>query len=228
MAPGARRKMLLLSPEPRSSTSCCMCCHVRTGTIILGVWHMLFNLVVLTILFPALWDPHMYHLISTEMSSGLDVMDEGNTLYIVSAISLLMIIISGMATYGAFKLRPAWIIPFLFYECFDLGLNMVVALCLVINPRTIQDYVKQLPDNFLEKEVDMKYMAAGVMFFISCILIIKAYIILCVWRCYVYVSSWSTPEILKYIATNDTTMLIPYDDPVEKTPPPSYSTSVSA
>ncbi|XP_033837242.1 lysosomal-associated transmembrane protein 4B-like [Periophthalmus magnuspinnatus] len=226
--------MSLLSPGLRSSTSCCLCCHVRTGTILLGVWHMLFNMVVLTILLPALWDPHMYQLISTEFSSGLDVIDDDNTLYIVSAISLLMIIISGMATYGAFKLRPAWIIPFLCYECFDFCLNSLVALCLIFNPSTIRDYVKQLPNNFLDKEVDVEYMAVAVAFFITCILIVKAYLILCVWRCYVYVSSWGTTEILNYITTNDTTVLIPpYDDtvafPPEKSPPPpSYSTSVSA
>uniref|UniRef100_A0A3B4BDC7 Lysosomal-associated transmembrane protein 4B n=1 Tax=Periophthalmus magnuspinnatus TaxID=409849 RepID=A0A3B4BDC7_9GOBI len=193
--------MSLLSPGLRSSTSCCLCCHVRTGTILLGVWHMVSTFCI-------------YFLFS-------------DTLYIVSAISLLMIIISGMATYGAFKLRPAWIIPFLCYECFDFCLNSLVALCLIFNPSTIRDYVKQLV-------IDVEYMAVAVAFFITCILIVKAYLILCVWRCYVYVSSWGTTEILNYITTNDTTVLIPpYDDtvafPPEKSPPPpSYSTSVSA
>ncbi|KAK7885988.1 hypothetical protein WMY93_025609 [Mugilogobius chulae] len=226
-------KMTLLSPGLRSSTSCCLCCHVRTGTIILGVWRMLFNIVVLIILLPALWDSQMYHLISAEMSSGLDVIDDDNTLYIVSAISLLMIIISGMATYGAFKLRSAWIIPFLCYECFDFGLNTVVAMCLIFNPSTIGDYVKQLPDNFLDKDIDMNYMAVAVVFFIICILIGKAYLILCVWRCYAYVKSWGNTEILNYTTTIDTTVLIPpYDDTMAFTPKkcssPSYSASISA
>ncbi|KAJ0065809.1 hypothetical protein NL108_000028, partial [Boleophthalmus pectinirostris] len=156
----------------------------------------LFNVVVLTIVLPALWDPHMYQLISTEFSSGLDVIDDDNTLYIVSAISLLMIIISGMATYGAFKLRSSWIIPFLCYECFDFCLNTLVGLCLIFNPSTIQDYVKQLVSSICLFQYTSFHFVG---------IFSQAYLILCVWRCYMYVSSWGTAETLSYITTNDTT-----------------------
>lgn len=219
-----------------SSTSCCLCCHVRTGTIILGVWYMLINVVVLTILLTALCDPDKYHLISAELANDLDVMDDGNTLYIVSAISLLMIIISGMATYGAYKMRPAWIIPFLCYELFDLVLNALVFLSLLFSPGSIQDYVKQLPDDFPYKEevadVNIIHLVVTVLLFIGCILIIKFYLILCVWKCYKYVSGWGTTEILHYVTTSDTTVLIPpYDDSVSvpsTKPPPPYYTYITA
>lgn len=228
--------MTLLPPERWSSTSCCLCCHVRTGTIILGVWYMLINAVVLLILLTALSDPEQYHLISAELANDLDVVDEDNTLYIVSAISLLMIVICGMATYGAYKMRPAWIIPFLCYQLFDLGLNTVVAVGIVLSPSTIQDYIQQLPDNFPYKEevadVNNVYLIFGVLLFIGCILIFKSYLILCVWKCYTYVSGRATSEILLYVTTKDTAVLLPpYDDSVSvppKQPPPSYTTTATA
>lgn len=87
---------------------------------------------------------------------------------IASAISLLMILICGMATYGAYKvnecvggspspktapivmkvcvfqLRAAWIIPFFCYQIFDFALNTLVAVSIVVYPNTIQDYLQQL------------------------------------------------------------------------------------
>ncbi|CAF96042.1 unnamed protein product, partial [Tetraodon nigroviridis] len=71
----------MISPWDRwYSTSCCLCCHVRTGTIILGIWYMLINAVVLLILLSALNDPvqYRYHLTSSELGTDVDVMDDAS------------------------------------------------------------------------------------------------------------------------------------------------------
>ncbi|KAM9798672.1 lysosomal-associated transmembrane protein 4B-like [Neosynchiropus ocellatus] len=232
---------MMLSPWDRwFSSSCCLCCHVRTGTIILGIWYMLINAVVLLILLTALSDPDKYHLTSAELANDLDVMDDAN-MCIASAISLLMILICGMATYGAYKLRAAWIIPFFCYQIFDFALNTLVAVSIVVYPNTVQDYLQQLvplplqPDNFPYKEeiaaLSNVCLVLMVLLFISCILAFKAYLIACVWNCYRYVCGRGSAEVLLYVTTNDMTVLIPpYDDSVSaplKPPPPSLPTNAA-
>ncbi|XP_010769920.1 lysosomal-associated transmembrane protein 4B-like, partial [Notothenia coriiceps] len=96
---------------------------------------------------------------------------------IASAISVLMILICGMAAYGAYKLHPAWIIPFFCYQIFDFALNTLVAISVVVYPNTIQDYLQQLPDNFPYKEeiaaLSNICLALIVLIFIGSILFFK-------------------------------------------------------
>ncbi|KAG8541002.1 hypothetical protein GDO81_029899 [Engystomops pustulosus] len=63
---------------------------------------------------------------------------------IATSISLLMILICAMATYGAYKQHAAWIIPFFCYQIFDFALNSLVAVSVLVYPNTIQDYLRQL------------------------------------------------------------------------------------
>lgn len=219
----------MISPWDRwYSTSCCLCCHVRTGTIILGIWYMLINAVVLLILLTALSDPDQYHLTSAELANDFDVMDDAN-MCIATAISLVMILICGMATYGAYKQHAAWIIPFFCYQIFDFALNTLVAVSVMVYPSTIQDYLHQMPGNFPYKEeitsMNNVCLVFIVLLFISCILAFKAYLIGCVWNCYRYVSGRDTTGVLVYVTTNDTAVLLPpYDDtvaiPAKSAPPP--------
>ncbi|XP_032875365.1 lysosomal-associated transmembrane protein 4B [Amblyraja radiata] len=220
--------MRTFAPLDRCYSSSCCCCHVRTGTIILGVWYMLINGVVLLILLSALGDPDHYKLAHAEFGTDCDFTDD-TSICIATAISLLMITICGMATYGAYKQRSAWIVPFFCYQIFDFTLNALVAISVVVYPSSIQDYLRQLPDNIPYKEditsMNPTCLLFIVMFFISAILAFKAYLIGCVWNCYRYINARHTADVLVYVA-NDTTVLLPnYDETVlipEKDPPPPY------
>ncbi|KAH1178190.1 hypothetical protein KIL84_011892 [Mauremys mutica] len=252
------------------SNSCCLCCHVRTGTIILGVWYLIINSVVLLILLSALTDPDQYHLPSAELGGEFEFMDDAN-MCIATAISLLMILICAMATYGAYKQHAAWIIPFFCYQIFDFALNTLVAISVLVYPNTIQDYLRQLSDaarntalsgrwttlrrkpdpknqpldanwqrgsknirtlpaNFPYKEeimaVNPTCLVVIILLFISIVLGFKGYLISCVWNCYRYINGRNNSDVLVYIATNDTAVLLPpYEDPANaagKDPPPPY------
>ncbi|XP_058879406.1 lysosomal-associated transmembrane protein 4B-like, partial [Acipenser ruthenus] len=205
------------------SSSCCLCCYVQIGTITLG--ELIINAVVLLILLSALSDPDQYHITTAELGNEFDY------ICIVTAISLLMIFICGMATYGAHKQHAAWIIPFFCYQIFDMSLNTLVSISVVVYPTAIQDYLQQLPGNFPFKEEIMSMNATClvliVLMSIGVILTFKAYLIACVWNCYQYVSGRGSADALVYMTTNDTMILLPpYDEsmtvPAKYPPPPPY------
>ncbi|KAH0617544.1 hypothetical protein JD844_015908 [Phrynosoma platyrhinos] len=150
--------------------------------------YLIINAVVLLIILSALTDPSQYHLTSAELGGDFEFMDDAN-MCIATAISLLMILICAMATYGAYK-----------------------------------------PANFPYKEdimsVNSTCLVVIILLFISITLAFKAYLISCVWNCYRYINTRNNSDVLVYITTNDTAVLLPpYDDPANaaaKEPPPPY------
>ncbi|KAJ6653816.1 hypothetical protein lerEdw1_008660 [Lerista edwardsae] len=178
---------------------------------------MITNSVVLLIVLSALTDPDQYHLTTAELGGDFEFMDDAN-MCIATAISLLMILICAMATYGAYKQHAAWIIPFFCYQIFDFALNTLVAISVLVYPNTIQDYLRQLPASFPYKEeimsVNSTCLVVIILLFISIILAFKvslgilvpfqAYLISCVWNCYRYINNRNNSDVLVYITTNDT------------------------
>lgn len=213
------------------SNSCCLCCHVRTGTILLGVWYLLINAVVLLILLSALANPDESRFSSSELGGNLVLLDDAN-IYIAIVISLLMILICGMATYGAYKQRSAWIIPFFCYQIFDFALNTLVAVTVLVYPSSIQEYLRQLPPDIPYKDdivsVNPTCLILIILLFFSIILTFKGYLISCVWNCYRYINGRNSSDVLVYVTSNDTTVLLPpYNDAAvtgatAKEPPPPY------
>ncbi|OWK04405.1 LAPTM4B [Cervus elaphus hippelaphus] len=118
---------------------------------------LILNAVVLLILLSALADPDHYHFSSSELGGDFEFMDDAMELQLIFflkklladmciaiAISVLMILICAMATYGAYKQHAAWIIPFFCYQIFDFALNTLVAVTILVYPNSIQEYIRQL------------------------------------------------------------------------------------
>eukprot|EP00069_Balaena_mysticetus_P017768 bmy_10831T0 len=142
MGLGMRPSELVTSCVSNNSTSTWKGLEIQT----LALPHII-NAVVLLILLSALADPDQYHFSSSELGGDFEFMDDasleqrvhsksrtctefGNrqNMCIAIAISLLMILICAMATYGAYKQHAAWIIPFFCYQIFDFALNTLVAV----------------------------------------------------------------------------------------------------
>ena len=165
--------------------------------------------VVLLILLNTLADPDHYHFSSSELGGDFEFMDDAN-MCIAIVISVLMILICAMATYGAYKQRTAWIIPFFCYQIFDFALNTLVAVTVLVYPNSIQEYIRQLPPDFPYKDdimsVNPTCLVLIILLFISIILAFKGYLISCVCNCYRYINGRNSSDVLVYVTSNDTTV----------------------
>ncbi|EEC18269.1 lysosomal-associated transmembrane protein, putative [Ixodes scapularis] len=53
-----------------SAFRCCFCCHVRTGTVILGIWHLILHVLALAILVSMLLRPELFEKLYGTSSSS--------------------------------------------------------------------------------------------------------------------------------------------------------------
>lgn len=260
-----RNSLFKMGPATSKEWTCCFGLHVRTATIIIGMWHLFLNVLSLGILAAIIRDPAMMQELDggafdeyphvgineqdapalptplskidppyayRDHSLAYHNVDMGGIVCMCFIVSTLMLI------YGASKYKPSHLLPFFCLQLFDFAITTLTAagyLCYLRSIHRIIDQTHKLPwrEEFL-KLSPQRLSIIVLLVFISVVLL-KAYTIGIVWRCYKYLTirqhnlrsmlPYIIPDISSRQERDYNTLLPDYEEAIAqsmKQPPPPY------
>ncbi|KAJ2949149.1 hypothetical protein O0L34_g6090 [Tuta absoluta] len=199
-----------LGSERSSEWRCCFCLHVRTGTILLGTWHLMLHLMALGFLAAVVRDPRLMEELERESApmsdlgpdgatlSGMEVPDQTSTTPYTQHISqprdhgliyLCTLAITLMLIYGAVRGKPAHLLPFFCLQIFDFAITVLTATGYLYYLRSIQRLVsKRVPWREELLQLPAPVLALVVLTAFLMAVLLKGYCISIVWRCYKYLT----------------------------------------
>lgn len=230
--------------------------HVKTACIIIGAWHLILNLFALTLLGIIAKNPTIVHhsgdnkfeddsidTLPTPVSRNLPESDyyshrdhslNHQDIDMGGLVCLCMIAITLMLIYGAMKNRPSHLLPFFFLQLCDFAITTLSAAGYLCYLRTIHKIIensKHLPWKEELMRVDSQTLAVLVLFAFVFMVMLKAYCIGIVWRCYKYLTIRQNATILSYIIQDQpmntenlyNSLLPGYEEALNMKAPPSYA-----
>lgn len=210
------------SSNTQESYICCGCLHVRHGTILIGVFHLVIQLLTLCTLGVVLVKndrlekhfPTVSSIVSTDDFNVSESTDK-NTLSMLIykhknyirednfwglMIVFFMICFTLMLVYGALKNRPGYLMPFFCVQVFQFCVTCLVAIGAFTYMPNIRGWLAtQLPPHFPYHDAILRmnrdWLMLFVMVFFVLVLLIKVYFIGIVWSCYKYLHTRNRTRI---------------------------------
>ncbi|XP_052741189.1 uncharacterized protein LOC112051698 isoform X1 [Bicyclus anynana] len=155
--------MLRLRPKPESDSSrewsCCFCFHVRTGTVLLGIWHLMLHLVALGFLAAITRDPRLLEefeqdslAISRNTPFGTHGTRDHNLVYhdidVGALVTICTLAVTLMLIYGASRGKPTHLLPFFCLQIFDFAITVLTVtgyLCYLQSIHRLVQETKRVP-----------------------------------------------------------------------------------
>lgn len=175
------RIRLKMGPSMRNKEwTCCFGLHVRTATIIIGVWHLLLNVLALGIL-SVIIRTNNYHLLLDDLGNSDENGNEQfapilptplskveppyayrdhfqqsglhtNDVDLSGLVFLCMIAVTLMLIYGAFKGKPSHLLPFFCLQIFDFAIATLTAAGHLCYIRSIHLWITESQNRLPWKE----------------------------------------------------------------------------
>ncbi|XP_005107486.1 lysosomal-associated transmembrane protein 4B [Aplysia californica] len=234
-----------ISPFDSKAFTCCCCCHVRTGTLIYGIFTVLVHLLLLGLFILAAIHPDVLRsanqqpydgIVVVQTESGefferighpsLDERFSKDNLCVAFAMTLAWIMSVLALIYGVARNYASYLMPCFCLQVFDFCLTcLTVVGCFTYAPN-IQEWIRQsgLENSPGFKTIECMDRDYVMLLFVTCLIMVlsvKAYLIGMVWSCYKYIQLYvaSRSVVREYSVDPDTEMLLPprYEDAI-KTP----------
>jgi len=194
------------SVETDKPYRCCFCCHVRTGTAILGLFHLILHSALFFALVTVFICPKQAQDYDRRLMLALDLEanqshEEGILLqhktwsgedkFLSVLLTGAMIFLTFMLIYGTVRGRASYLVPFFCLQMFDFCVTALVFL----------GYISYIPDlkswfstHNVPYSAEIAAMNADALMLIvvavaAVILVGKAYLLGVVWSCYKYLLS---------------------------------------
>lgn len=204
---------LKTGPARSSEWRCCFCLHVRTATILLGIWHLILHVLALSVLAvifrnrsinrevirqqndesdPLLPTPlsnfngdRPYYLPQNDHALYYPDLDVGALVTVCTlAITLLLV-------YGTIKGKATHLLPFFCMQLFDFAITTLTATGYLCYLRSVHRLVAEnwhLPWRRELLQLSPQCLSLLVLIVFLGSMLMKAYCIGIVWRCYKFLT----------------------------------------
>ncbi|XP_044735373.1 lysosomal-associated transmembrane protein 4A isoform X2 [Chrysoperla carnea] len=265
-------------PAISSEWRCLFCLHVRTATIILGMWHLILHVLILSALAVIFRNHNLLdegrvgseygetNIISDENTiedlptplSKVDPSIPGRhhrdhglyyNLDMAGLVTMFTLTFNLLLVYGAIKGKATPLLPFFCLQLFDFAVSTLYRLtatgyaCYMRSMHRLVAETWQLPFRNYLLQLSPQCLSLVVLFAFVLSMVIKAYCIGIVWRCYKYLTlrQQALRSAIHYIMPGDiptdrmppmepdySSLLPDYEAACKQTPPPSYQAAVAA
>jgi len=203
-----------MGPARNKEWTCMFGMHVRTATIIIGLWHLLLNVLVLGLLAVIIRNPEMIRnlehggfddtsadLEAPILPTPLSKIDPPyayrdhslnyHNIDMGGLVCVCMIGITLLMVYGAVKGKPSHLLPYFCVQLFDFAITTLTAagyLCYLRSVHRLIHESHRLPWREELLKMSPQTLSIVVLLAFVCVVMFKAYIIGIVWRCYKYLA----------------------------------------
>jgi len=226
-----------LGNERRDEWRCALCCHVRTGTILLGIWHLILHVLALAIIAVVLIHPEIidkphdevgtndllsietqkpktyeYHY---EYSFFKDCRWTTHDINAGMAVTFCTFLITMLMVYGAIKGNPRYLMPFFCLQVFDFCIASLTVIGYFSYMPDVRQTIAENPNIPFQKDLlklDTQWLSLIVLITFIFLMMVKAYFIGVVWSCYKYlIYRNASNSMIEFIETDSRVLLPPPD-----------------